>query len=133
MLSIDKARQLEEKTYAIKEALTLMEQLRGDAKVIHERAAKLSLEKKKLESRLQSINTESEQLTLLSGEKNEAINKQELGVARLQDKVNTLKSTPTITEEATEVLSIVHKSMEAACEEFKNEALIFAPTLLFFF
>ena len=60
LLSTDKARQLEEKTSAIKEALTVMEQLRGDVEVIHERAAQLSLEKKKLESRLQSINTEFE-------------------------------------------------------------------------
>ena len=46
-----------------------MEQLRGDVEVIHERAAKLSLEKKELESRLQSINIEFEQLMLLSAEK----------------------------------------------------------------
>ncbi|KAA0062878.1 hypothetical protein E6C27_scaffold4427G00080 [Cucumis melo var. makuwa] len=39
LLSTDKARQLDEKTSAIKEALTLMEHLRGDAKVIQERAA----------------------------------------------------------------------------------------------
>ena len=97
-----------------------MEQLRGDAEVIHERAAQLSLEKKKLESRLQSINTEFEQLTLLSGEKNEAINKQELAVVKLQDEVNTLESKPTITEEVIEALSTVRKSMEAAREEFKN-------------
>ena len=120
LLSTDKARQLEEKTSAIKEALTVMEQLRGDAEVIHERAAQLSLEKKKLESRLQSINTEFEQLTLLSGEKNEAINKQELAVVKLQDEVNTLESTPAITEEAIEALSTVCESMEAAREEFKN-------------
>ncbi|KAA0059873.1 putative mitochondrial protein [Cucumis melo var. makuwa] len=37
------------RTSAIKEALTLMEQLRGDAKVIQERAAELSLEKKELD------------------------------------------------------------------------------------
>ena len=52
LLSTDKACQLDEKTSAIKEALTLMEQLRGDAKVIHERAMQLSLEKKELEMRL---------------------------------------------------------------------------------
>ena len=34
LLSIDKACQLDEKTSVIKETLTLMEQLRGDAKVI---------------------------------------------------------------------------------------------------
>ena len=49
LLSTDKARQLDEKTSAIKEALTLMEQLRGDAKVIQERAVELSLEKKELD------------------------------------------------------------------------------------
>ncbi|KAA0031667.1 putative mitochondrial protein [Cucumis melo var. makuwa] len=38
LLSIDKARQLDENTSAIEEALTLMEQLREDAKVIQERA-----------------------------------------------------------------------------------------------
>ncbi|KAA0026264.1 hypothetical protein E5676_scaffold343G00100 [Cucumis melo var. makuwa] len=68
-----KARQLDEKTSAIKEALTLMEQLRGDAKVIQERATQLSLEKKELERRLQNINAESEQLSILSCEKVEAI------------------------------------------------------------
>ncbi|KAA0047861.1 hypothetical protein E6C27_scaffold133G001270 [Cucumis melo var. makuwa] len=52
LLSIDKARQLDEKTSAIEEALTLMEQLRGDAKVIQERATQLSLENKELERRL---------------------------------------------------------------------------------
>ena len=78
------------------------------------------MEKKKLESRLQSINTEFEQLTLLSGAKNEAINKQELAVVKLQNEVNTLESTPAITEEAIEAPSTVCKSMEAAREEFKN-------------
>ncbi|KAA0066540.1 hypothetical protein E5676_scaffold895G00110 [Cucumis melo var. makuwa] len=34
LLSADKAHQLDEKTFVIKEALTLMDQLRGDAKVI---------------------------------------------------------------------------------------------------
>ncbi|TYK03498.1 hypothetical protein E5676_scaffold121G001190 [Cucumis melo var. makuwa] len=56
LLSTDKARQLDEKTSAIKEALTLMEHLRRDVKVIQERAMQLSLEKKELERRLQSIN-----------------------------------------------------------------------------
>ncbi|KAA0025789.1 hypothetical protein E6C27_scaffold34G00380 [Cucumis melo var. makuwa] len=37
LLSTDKARQLDEKTYVIKEPLTLMEQLREDAIVIQER------------------------------------------------------------------------------------------------
>ena len=78
------------------------------------------MKKKKLESKLQNINTEFEQLTLLFGEKNEVINKQELTVAKLQDEVNTLESTPTITEEAIEALSTVRKSMEAVREEFKN-------------
>ncbi|KAA0066642.1 hypothetical protein E5676_scaffold2119G00190 [Cucumis melo var. makuwa] len=52
LLSTDKARQLDEKTSAIEEALALMEQLRGDAKIIQERATQLSLEKKELERRL---------------------------------------------------------------------------------
>ncbi|KAA0063778.1 hypothetical protein E5676_scaffold178G00370 [Cucumis melo var. makuwa] len=39
LLSTNKTHQLDEKTYAIKEALTLMEQLRGDVKVIEERVA----------------------------------------------------------------------------------------------
>ncbi|KAA0061114.1 hypothetical protein E5676_scaffold863G001710 [Cucumis melo var. makuwa] len=73
LLSTDKACQLDEKTSTIKEALTLMDQLRGDAKVIQERVVQLSLEKKKLERRLQSINVESEQLLILSYEKVETI------------------------------------------------------------
>ncbi|KAA0041943.1 hypothetical protein E5676_scaffold306G001540 [Cucumis melo var. makuwa] len=77
-LSTDKARQLDEKTSAIEEALTLMEQLREDAKVIQERATQLSLEKKELERKLQSINDESEQLSILSYEKTEAIDQQEI-------------------------------------------------------
>ena len=97
-----------------------MEQLRGDAKVIQERAAQLSLEKKELERRFQSINAESEQLSILSCEKVEAIDQQELEIAKLQDEVNTLESTPAITEEAIEALTMVRKSMEAAKEEFKN-------------
>ncbi|KAA0041759.1 hypothetical protein E5676_scaffold95G00350 [Cucumis melo var. makuwa] len=120
LLSTDKARQLDEKTSAIKEALTLMEQLRGDAKVIQERATQLSLENKELERRLQSINAECEQLSILSCEKAEAIDQQELGVAKLQDEVNTLESTPAITEEAVEALATVCGSMEATREEFKN-------------
>ncbi|TYK05703.1 hypothetical protein E5676_scaffold98G001840 [Cucumis melo var. makuwa] len=74
-LSTDKTRQLNEKTSAIKEALTLVEQLRGDAK---------------------------------------AIDQQELEIAKLQDEVNTLESTPAITGEAIEALATVRKSMEAA-------------------
>ncbi|XP_050941456.1 uncharacterized protein LOC127149659 [Cucumis melo] len=118
--STDKARQLNEKTSAIKEALTLVKQLRGDAKVIQERTVELSLERKELEKRLQSINAESEQLSILSCEKAEAIDQQELEVAKLQDEVNTLESTPAITEEAIEALATVRQSMEAAREEFKN-------------
>ncbi|TYK16276.1 hypothetical protein E5676_scaffold21G00450 [Cucumis melo var. makuwa] len=90
LLSTDKARQLNEKTSAIKEALTLVKQLRGDAKVIQER-------------------TETE-----------AIDQQELEVAKLQDEINTLESTPAITEEAIEALATVRQSMEAVREEFKN-------------
>ncbi|TYK29708.1 hypothetical protein E5676_scaffold3607G00180 [Cucumis melo var. makuwa] len=119
LLSTDKARQLDEKTSAIEEALTLMEQLREDAKVIQERATHLSLENKELERRFQSINVESKQLSL-SCEKTEAIDQQELEVAKLQDEVNTLKDTPTITEEVIEALVTVCRSMEAAREEFKN-------------
>ncbi|KAA0037262.1 hypothetical protein E5676_scaffold702G00070 [Cucumis melo var. makuwa] len=70
-----KARQLDEKTSAIEEALTLMEQLRGDVK------------------------------------KTKAIDQQELEVAKLQDEVNTLESTPAITEEAIEALATVRRSM----------------------
>ncbi|KAA0053733.1 hypothetical protein E6C27_scaffold135G001100 [Cucumis melo var. makuwa] len=120
LLSTDKARQLNEKTSAIKEALNLVKQLRGDAKVIQERTAELSLERKELEKRLRSINAESEQLSILSCEKAEAIDQQELEVAKLQDEVNTLESTPAITEEAMEALATVRQSMEAAREEFKN-------------
>ncbi|KAA0059654.1 putative mitochondrial protein [Cucumis melo var. makuwa] len=120
LLSTNKARQLNEKTSAIKEALTLVKQLRGDAKVIQERTAKLSLGRKELEKRLRSINAESEQLSILSCEKAEAIDQQELEIAKLQDEVNTLESTPAITEEAIEALVMVRRSMEAAQEEFKN-------------
>ncbi|TYK03767.1 hypothetical protein E5676_scaffold863G001500 [Cucumis melo var. makuwa] len=120
LLSTDKARQLNEKTSAIKEALTLVKQLRGDAKVIQERTAELSLERKELEKRLQSINAESEQLSILSCEKAEAIDQQELEVAKLQDEVNTLESTPAIIEEAIEALATIRQSMEATREEFKN-------------
>ncbi|KAA0031645.1 hypothetical protein E5676_scaffold409G00710 [Cucumis melo var. makuwa] len=98
LLSIDKARQLDEKTSAIEETLTLMEQLRGDAKVIQERATQLSLEKKELERKLQSINAESEQLSILFCEKTKIIDQQELEVVKLQDEVNTLEGTPAITE-----------------------------------
>ncbi|KAA0055867.1 hypothetical protein E5676_scaffold943G00630 [Cucumis melo var. makuwa] len=90
LLSTDKARQLNEKTSTIKEVLTLIEQLRGDAKVIQERTVELSLEKKELEKRLQSINAESEQLSILSCEKAKAIDQQELEIVKLQDEVNTL-------------------------------------------
>ncbi|KAA0049834.1 hypothetical protein E5676_scaffold118G00380 [Cucumis melo var. makuwa] len=83
-LSTDKARQLDEKTSAIEEALNLMEQLREDAK------------------------------------KTETIEQQELEVAQLQDEVNTLEGTPSITEEVIEALATIHRSMEAAREEFKN-------------
>ncbi|KAA0025448.1 hypothetical protein E5676_scaffold68G00270 [Cucumis melo var. makuwa] len=83
LLSTDKACQLNEKTSAIKEALTLVKQLRGDAKVIQERTAELSLERKELEKRLRSINVESEQLSILSCEKAEAIDQQELEIAKL--------------------------------------------------
>ncbi|KAA0047546.1 hypothetical protein E6C27_scaffold2963G00230 [Cucumis melo var. makuwa] len=83
LLSTDKAHQLNEKTSTIKEALTLVKQLRGDAKVIQERTAELSLERKELEKRLRSINVESEQLSILSCEKAEAIDQQELEVAKL--------------------------------------------------
>ncbi|KAA0066958.1 hypothetical protein E5676_scaffold32590G00010 [Cucumis melo var. makuwa] len=94
-----------------------------------ERTAKLSLERKELEKRLRSINAESEQLSILSCEKAEAIDQQELEIAKLQDEVNTLESTPTITEEAIEALATVRKSMEAAREEFKNfkRKLCFMP------
>ncbi|KAA0043323.1 hypothetical protein E6C27_scaffold110G002340 [Cucumis melo var. makuwa] len=50
----------------------------------------------------------------------EAIDQQELEVAKLQDEVNTLESTHAITEEAIEALATVRQSMEAAREEFKN-------------
>ena len=120
LLSTDKARQLNEKTSAIKEALTLVKQLRGDVKVIQERTAELSLERKELKKRLQSINAEFEQLSILSCEKAEAIDQQELKIFKLQDKVNTIESTPAITEEAIEALATVCKSMKAAREEFKN-------------
>ncbi|TYK02510.1 putative mitochondrial protein [Cucumis melo var. makuwa] len=80
----------------------------------------LSLEKKELERRLYSINAESEQLSILSCEKAEAIDQQELEVAKLQDEVNTLESTSTISEEAIKALAMVLRSMEAAREEFKN-------------
>ncbi|KAA0048377.1 retrotransposon protein [Cucumis melo var. makuwa] len=120
LLSTDKARQLNEKTSAIKEALTSVKQLREDAKVIQERTAELSLERKELEKRLRSINAQSEQLSILSCEKAEAIDQQELEVAKLHDEVNTLESTPAITEEAIEALATVHQSMEATREEFKN-------------
>ncbi|KAA0050121.1 hypothetical protein E6C27_scaffold675G001380 [Cucumis melo var. makuwa] len=120
LFSTDKARQLNEKTSAIKEALTLVEQLRGDVKVIQERTAELSLERKELKKRLQSINAEFEQLSILSCEKAEAIDQQELKIFKLQDKVNTIESTPAITEEAIEALATVCKSMKAAREEFKN-------------
>ena len=46
--------------------------------------------------------------------KTEAIDKQELEVAKLQDEVNALASTPSITEEDIEAIAIVHKSMEVA-------------------
>ncbi|KAA0052187.1 hypothetical protein E5676_scaffold3341G00080 [Cucumis melo var. makuwa] len=120
LLSTDKTRQLDEKTSAVKEALTLMEQLRGDARVIQERATQLSLEKKELERRLQSINVEFEQLLILSGEKAKAIDQQELEAAKLQDEVDTFESTLAIIEEAIEALATIRKSMEAAREEFKN-------------
>ncbi|TYK06200.1 hypothetical protein E5676_scaffold287G00580 [Cucumis melo var. makuwa] len=120
LLSTDKARQLNEKTSAIKEALTLVKQLRGDTKVIQERIIELSLERKEFKKRLRSINAEFEQLSILSCEKPEAIDQQELEVAKLQDEVNTLESTPAITEEAIEALASVYQSMEAAREEFKN-------------
>ncbi|TYK04206.1 hypothetical protein E5676_scaffold24967G00050 [Cucumis melo var. makuwa] len=97
LLSTDKARQLDEKTSAIE-------------------ATQLSLEKKKLERRLQSINVESEQLSILSCEKIEAIDQQELKVAKLQDEVNTLEGIPAITEQAIEALATIRKSMEAAQE-----------------
>ncbi|KAA0061106.1 hypothetical protein E5676_scaffold863G001640 [Cucumis melo var. makuwa] len=116
LLSIDKARQLNEKTSAIKEALTLMDQLQGDAEVIEERVTQLSLEKKNMESRLQSINVESEQMLILSCEKIEVIDKQELEVANLQDEVNTLESNPTITEEAIKALATIPKSKKATRE-----------------
>ncbi|KAA0043271.1 hypothetical protein E5676_scaffold129G00430 [Cucumis melo var. makuwa] len=116
----NKARQLDEKTPAIKEALTLMKQLQGDAKVIKEKVIQLSLEKKKLERRLQSINDEPEKLSILYCEKAEAIDQQELEVAKLQDEVNALKSTPAITEETIKAQATVRKSMEAILEEFKN-------------
>ncbi|KAA0059014.1 hypothetical protein E6C27_scaffold233G00340 [Cucumis melo var. makuwa] len=80
----------------------------------------LSLVKKKLKRRLQSINVESEQILILSCKKVDTIDQQELEVSKLQDEVNTLESTPTITEEAIEALATVRKSMEAAREEFKN-------------
>ncbi|TYK15844.1 hypothetical protein E5676_scaffold637G00190 [Cucumis melo var. makuwa] len=120
LLSTDKARQLDEKTSIIKEVLTLMDQLQGDAKVIQDRAMQLSLTKKELERRLQSINPKSEQLSILSCEKTEAIDQLKLEVAKLQDEVNTLESTPTITKEVVEALAMVRKSMEDAREEFKN-------------
>ncbi|KAA0054547.1 hypothetical protein E5676_scaffold519G00310 [Cucumis melo var. makuwa] len=79
-----------------------------------ERAVQLSLEKKKLERRFQSINAEYERLSILSCEKAEAIDQQKLEVAKLQDEINTLESTPAITEEAIKALATVRKSMEAA-------------------
>ncbi|KAA0065988.1 hypothetical protein E5676_scaffold120G00170 [Cucumis melo var. makuwa] len=92
--STDKSHQLDKKTSTIKEALTLMDQLRKDAK--------------------------SEQLSILSYENNEAIDRKELEVAKFQKEVNTLENTIAITEEVTEVLATVHKSMETARKEFKN-------------
>ncbi|KAA0053593.1 hypothetical protein E6C27_scaffold190G001650 [Cucumis melo var. makuwa] len=62
----------------------------------------------------------SEQLSILSYEKIEAIDQQELEVVKLQDDVNTIESTPAITEEAIEAVATVHKSMETAHEEFKD-------------
>ncbi|KAA0052877.1 hypothetical protein E5676_scaffold186G001530 [Cucumis melo var. makuwa] len=79
-----------------------------------ERAMQLSLQKKELERRLQSIIVESEQLSILSYKKVEAIDQQELQVAKFQDEVNTLESTLTIAEEAIEVLAMVRRSMEVA-------------------
>ncbi|KAA0054203.1 hypothetical protein E6C27_scaffold131G001400 [Cucumis melo var. makuwa] len=73
-----------------------------------------------MEKRLRSINAESEQLSILSCEKAEAIDQQELEVVKLQGEVNTLESTPAITEEAIEALATIRQSMEAAREEFKN-------------
>ncbi|KAA0042880.1 hypothetical protein E6C27_scaffold44G003950 [Cucumis melo var. makuwa] len=78
-----KVRQLNKKTSPIKEALTLMDQLQGDARVIQDRVAQLSLKMKELKSRLQSINAKFEQLLILSCEKTEAIDKQELEVVKL--------------------------------------------------
>ena len=75
----------------------------------------MALEKMELESRLQSINTESKQLSILSCEKNEDIDKKELEVAKIQNEVNT----PAI-KEVIEALATVHKSMEATHEEFKS-------------
>ena len=94
----------------------MINQLRKDAKVIQERVAQLALEKMELESRLQSINTESKHLSILSCEKNEDIDKKELEVAKIQNEVNT----PAIKEEVIEALATVHKSMEATHEEFKS-------------
>ena len=73
-----------------------------------------------MERRLQSLNAESEQLSILSCKKTEAIDQQELEVGKLQDEVNTLEGTPAITEEAIEALAMVRRSMEATREEFKN-------------
>ncbi|KAA0057699.1 hypothetical protein E5676_scaffold970G00390 [Cucumis melo var. makuwa] len=89
-LPLDKARQLNEKTSAIKEALTLVKELRGDAKLFRKEP------------------------------RTKAIDQQELEIAKLQDEVNTLENTPAITEEAIEALATVRKSMEATREEFKN-------------
>lgn len=80
------------------------------------RRGQLSSDKKELESRLYSINTEFEQLAFLFCEKTKAIDRQGLEVVKLQDEVD---STPAITEETIiEALATVRKSMEVAREEF---------------
>ncbi|KAA0052355.1 hypothetical protein E5676_scaffold113G001770 [Cucumis melo var. makuwa] len=109
---------VDEKTSAIKEALTLMGQLQGDAKVIQERVAQLSLEKKELDSRLHSINAKFEQLSILSCEKTKVINKQELEVARSKTKSTPLKAPLLLPTKPS--LAMVCKSIEAICEEFKS-------------
>ena len=79
---------------------------------------------------LQSINTESKQLSILSCEKNEDIDKKELEVAKIQNEVNT----PAIKEEVIEALATVHKSMEATHEEFKSfmwKIWLCSPSLFF--
>lgn len=105
--SIDRDRQLDEKTSLMKEVLTLIGPLREEDKAIKERATQLSLEKKELKTKFQNINVESKNLLSLSCEKKEVIDGKELEVAKMLEEINTLESTPTITGESMEAFAIV--------------------------